>query len=259
MSVVTSRQHPMVKQCRAILRGDDTRLLLDGWHLLGDALAAGLPIGWVAVATNHAAPQRGLLDRAAAAGARIVEVSGEVLDAMSPVRSASGVVAVSDRPSVDPRALLAPAPALVLAALGVQDPGNVGALVRSADAAGATGVLLDEQAADPWSWKALRASMGSTFRLPVLREASATDRLRAWQHDGIRVIAADPHDGVEMYALALTGPLVLVLGGEGAGLPASVLAMSDARVRVPMRPRVESLNVAVAAALLVFEAARQRA
>jgi RNA methyltransferase, TrmH family len=259
MSVVTSRQHPMVKQCRAILRGADTRLLIDGWHLLGDALGAGLPIAWVAVATNHAATERGVLDRAAAAGARVVEVTGEVLDAMSPVRSASGVVAVGDRPGVDPRALLAPAPALVLAALGVQDPGNVGALVRSADAAGATGVLLDEQAADPWSWKALRASMGSTFRLPVRREASALDHLRAWQGNGLRVIAADSRDGVPMYDLALTGPLVLVLGGEGAGLPASVLAMSDARVRVPMRPRVESLNVAVAAALLVYEAARQRA
>jgi TrmH family RNA methyltransferase len=259
MPVVTSRQHPMVRQCRSILRGDDARLLLDGWHLLDDALAAGLPIAWVAVATNRAATERGLLDRAAAAGARVVEVTGEVLNAMSPVRSASGVVAVGERPVVDPRALLAPAPALLLAALGVQDPGNVGAVVRSADAAGATGVLLDEQAADPWGWKALRASMGSTFRLPVRRDPSALDRLRAWQRDGLRVIAADPRGGVPMYDLTLTGPLVLVLGGEGAGLPATVLAMSDTRVRVPMRPRVESLNVAVAAALLVFEAARQRA
>jgi len=259
MSVITSRHHPLVKQCRAILRGDDERLLLDGWHLVSEALAAGLPMAWVAVDAGRSTADRRVLDRAAAAGARVVQVTDAVLRAMSPVRSASGVVAVCERPDVDSRALLAPAPSLVLTALGVQDPGNVGALVRSADAAGATGVLLDAPAADPWSWKALRASMGSSFRLPVCREETAVDHLGAWQRDGVRVIAADAHDGVPMYDLALEGSLAIVLGGEGAGLPARVLEMADARVRVPMRPRVESLNVAVAAALLLYEAARQRA
>lgn len=258
MSVITSRQHPMVKQCRAILRGDDERLLLDGWHLVGDALASGLPIAWVAVDSGRSAADPPLVERAAAAGARIVQVTAPVLEAMSPVRSVSGVVAVCERPLVDPRAVLAPAPSLVLTALGVQDPGNVGALIRSADAGCATGVLLDGQTADPWGWKALRASMGSSFRLPVLRDEAAVERLRDWQLDGIRVVAADPRDGVPMNEAALTGPLTIVLGGEGGGLPASVLGMADLRVRIPMRPRVESLNVAVAAALLVYEAARQR-
>ena len=139
---------------------------------------------------------------------------------MSPVAHGFGQSSrsASVRSSIS-RAVLAPAPALVLAALGVQDPGNIGAIVRSADAAGATGVVLDEQAADPWGWKALRASMGSMFRLPVWREASAIERLRDWQRDGLRVVAADARDGVSMYDVGFTGPLVLVLGGEGAGLP----------------------------------------
>lgn len=259
MSVITSRQHPMVKQCRAILRGDDDRLLLDGWHLVSDALASGLPMTWLAVDPGRSTANPTLLDRAAASGTRVVEVTTPVLEAMSPVRSVSGVVAVCERPIVEARAVLAPAPALVLTALGVQDPGNVGALIRSADAGGATGVLLDGHAADPWGWKALRASMGSTFRLPVLRDEAAVARLHAWQRDGVRVVAADPRDGLSMYDAALSGPLAIVLGGEGSGLPASVLGSADLRVRIPMRSRVESLNVAVAAAILVYEAARQRA
>ena len=259
MAVITSRQHPFVRQCRSILRGDDDRLLLDGWHLVEDALAAGLRMTWMAVDTAHAHNAHSVTDRVAASGTRVVHVSTPVLQAMSPVRAPSGIVAVCERPVVDRRAVLAPAPALVLAALGVQDPGNMGAIVRSADAAGATGVVHDAHAADPWSWKALRASMGSMFRLPVCREPAAIDRLRDLQRDGIRVVAADAGNGESMYDLDFTGPLALVLGGEGSGLSSDVLTMADARVRVPMRPRVESLNVAVAAALLLYEAARQRA
>ena len=258
MSTITSRQHGWVAECRAIVRGDDARLLLDGWHLLAEALSSGLRIDWVAVDVSRVPDDPALLERARASGASIADVSAAVMDAMSPVRSASGVVTVCPRPATDPGALLDPAPALVLAAFRVQDPGNVGAIVRSADAAGATGVLLDRQTADPWAWKALRASMGSTFRLPVYRDDAALDRVRAWQRQGLRVIAADPREGVAMYDLPLTDPLVLVLGAEGAGVPHDVLAVADARVRIPMRARVESLNVSVAAALLAYEAARQR-
>jgi TrmH family RNA methyltransferase len=258
MPTISSRQHALVKQCRAIVRGDDPHLLLDGWHLVADALSAGLLLAWVAVDVTRAPADARLLERVRATGASIAEVTSAVMDAMSPVRAASGIVAVCPRPAIDPRALIVPAPALVLAALGVQDPGNVGTLVRSADAAAASGVLLDAQAADPWGWKALRASMGSAFRLPVWRTPTAIDQLRDWQRAGLRVVAADPREGACMYDVDLAAPTVIVLGGEGAGVPADALALADARIRVPMRARVESLNVGVAASLLVYEAARQR-
>jgi TrmH family RNA methyltransferase len=257
MTVVTSRQHALVKECRAIARGADPRLLLDGWHLLADALAAGVPLEGVAFDGGRAA-QPAAIERARAAGASIVEVTAAVIEAMSPVRTASGVVAVADRPAIDSRALVAPAPALVLGAFGVQDPGNVGALVRSVDAAGGTGVLFAASTADPWGWKALRAAMGSTFRLPVRRDEAAIEHLRAWQRDGIRVLAAVPRDGTLLYEIDLMWPVAFVLGAEGAGLPADVLDVADQHVRVPMRARVDSLNVGVAGAVLAYEAARQR-
>ena len=100
--------------------------------------------------------------------------------------------------------------------------------------------------------------MGSSFRLPVRREPAALDHLRAWQNDGLRVIAAVPRDGTTMYDLDLTGPVAFVVGAEGTGVPEPVLELADRHVRVPMRARVESLNVGVAGALLVYEAARQR-
>lgn len=258
MPLITSRQHAVVRQCRAIARGDANRLLLDGWHLLDEALGAGFALETVAARAEVSPGQRATLERARRAGAEVVRVSAAVMDALSPVQAPTGVVAIAARPAVAPRALAAPAPALVVAGFGVQDPGNAGAIIRAADAGGATGVLLDRASADPWGWKALRASMGSTLRLPVLRDESALDRLRAWQADGLRVVAADPDASARMYDERLDGPTVLVVGSEGAGVPPEVMRAADARVRIPMRARVESLNVAVAAALLLYEAARQR-
>jgi RNA methyltransferase, TrmH family len=258
MTLITSRHHAIVRQCRAIARGDAEQMLLDGWHLVADAYGVGLSVELVAARADVAAAHAPTLEAMAADGITVLQVADGVMDALSPVRTPSGVVAIAARPAIDPRALVAPDPALVVAAIGVQDPGNVGALIRSADAGGATGVLLDTASADPWSWKALRAAMGSAFRLPVLREGDGLDHLDSWQREGLCIVATDPRDGVDLHALDFTGPLVFVMGGEGGGLPDQVLDAADVRVRIPMRARVESLNVAVAAALLVYEAARQR-
>jgi RNA methyltransferase, TrmH family len=157
-----------------------------------------------------------------------------------------------------PNALVEPPPALIVMATDLQDPGNVGAVVRSAEAGGATGVMLTGASADPWGWKALRAAMGSTFRMPVV---SATDALTGCDRiasAGVRVIAATPRDGPAMYEVDLRGPVAIVIGGEGAGVTPDLLARADERLTIPMAAGVESLNAAVAAALLVYEAARQR-
>lgn len=258
MPLISSRQHASVKVSRAIARGDDPRVLLDGWHLLEVALATNAPLEWVAVTAEAATAQPRVLETIRHRGIDVLEVAPTVLTALSPVRHPSGVVAVGSRPVVSTPALVTPAPALVVAALGLQDPGNVGALIRSADAGGATGVLLDEASADPWQWKALRASMGSTLRLPVLRRTDAVATLRDWQSRGLRVIATVPRGGTSLEATDLRGPTVLLLGAEGSGLSSDALASADARLTIPMRAGVESLNAAVAAALLVYEARRQR-
>ena len=200
-----------------------------------------------------------MIDRVRRANARVVEVSGAVLNALSPVNSPTGVVATARKPLTVAADMLVPAPALVLAGFGIQDPGNTGAIIRSAAAAGATGVMVDDATADPWGWKALRASMGGVFHLPVIWSRNPLATLAEWRSTGVSIIAAVPRDGVAMYDTDLRRPTVVLMGGEGPGLTADVVAAADARVTIPMNGGVESLNVAVAAALILYEAKRQRA
>lgn len=257
MTAITSRHHPIVKEFReAAHRG--SVMVLDGWHLLTEAVNAGVAIETLALCGPVTVGEQAVIDRAVRAGAKLVGVSESVMDALSPVHSPTGVVATARRPFVDGATLLTPAPALILAGLGIQDPGNAGAVIRSAAAAGATGVMVDEATADPWGWKALRASMGSVFHLPVIRSRAPMDLLAEWQASGITVVAAVPRGGVSMYELDLTRPTAILMGGEGPGLADEVLAASDARVSIPMTGAIESLNVAVAAALILYEATRQR-
>jgi TrmH family RNA methyltransferase len=258
MNVITSRQHPIVKEFRELARGAGPLMLLDGWHLLTEADAANIVVEKIAVCGPPTAMEQGVVDRLRRAGAQVVDVSGSVLNALSPVNSPTGVVASARIPAVTSASMLSPSPALVLAAAGLQDPGNAGAVIRSAAAAGATGVVLDELSADPWGWKALRASMGSAFRLPVVRSRALAGLVAEWRGSGVRIVATAPRGGVSMYDVDFRTPTVLLLGGEGAGLPDDLQAASDTRVSIPMQGGIESLNAAVAAAVLLYEAGRQR-
>lgn len=247
-----------MKEFRDLARGGGPLMLLDGWHLLGEAASARVAVEKIAICGPPTATEQRVVDRLRQSGAQIVDVSGNVLNALSPVNAPTGVVASARKPSVDATTILEPAPALVLAAAGLQDPGNAGAIVRSAAAAGATGVVLDESSADPWGWKALRASMGSAFRIPVLRSRALATLVDEWRRAGIRIVAAAPRGGTSMYDTDLRAPTAILLGGEGAGLPDDLVAAADTRVSIPMHGAIESLNAAVAAAVLLYEAQRQR-
>jgi len=257
---ITSRRHPLVQACRdARGGGPDEPLLLDGWHLLLDAVAAGLAVDAVAVnADPPGEPESLALDALIDAGAHVVHVTDDVLQAMSPVRTPSGVVALARRPTLSLDDLFTPAPALVMVAVDVQDPGNVGALVRTAEAAGATGFVAAGASADPLGWKALRASMGSAFRLSLVRMTDTAALLADLRARQLQLVALAPRGGQAPSDVDLGRPTALVVGGEGAGLGAAILAEADQRVTLPMAAPVESLNVAVAGALAIYAAAAQR-
>jgi TrmH family RNA methyltransferase len=155
--------------------------------------------------------------------------------------------------------LLLPSPALVVLAVDMQDPGNVGAMIRSAEAGGATGVVVAGRSADPWSWKALRAAMGSTLRVPVMTIPEAPSAVESIRAAHATAVACVVRNAKCMHDVDLRQPVVLIIGGEGAGLPDRLVAAADDRVSIPMSGQVNSLNAAVASALLVYEARRQRA
>lgn len=260
MQRIISRQNAVVAQYREAARGAaDGTLLLDGAHIVSEALEAGLRFQHVVIASDALdRPEiTRILSRLARQASDVVEASRPVMDAVSPVRSSSPIVALAARPLPSHSPMDGAAP-LVVVICDVQDPGNVGAIIRVAEGAGASGVIVAGQSADPFGWKALRGSMGSALRLPIISAATVEDAVRALRQAGAQVIATVPRHGTSLFEAALTGPAGLLIGGEGLGLSEAAVADADARVTIPMEAPVESLNAAVAAAILLYEARRQR-
>ena len=264
MQTISSRKDPIVRVFRALADAPDpsgTRLLLDGVHLVREARAATLEFEAVTVASSRLSgdTEEGEVARALdAAGAPVFTSSEAAFAAMSPVRTPSGIVAIAWRTASDPTAISRTSNGFTIVAVDVQDPGNLGGLVRVAEAGGVTGVLVTGASANPFSWKALRGSMGSALRLPVATGLTPEAILDAARTTGIRTIAAVPRDGRPPEAIDWSGSIALFLGGEGPGLPADILTQCDELVTIPMAPPVESLNVAVAGAILIYAARRQR-
>lgn len=242
-------------------------MLLDGSHLLAEALRSDAHGGagrsaLLTVVVTHTALAKPeierLCDAAAADGVPVQIVPDALADAISPARTPTGVVALADVRLVDLDEVTAGSLPLVVVLAGVQDPGNVGTIVRTAEAAGASGVVLLEGTADPFGWKALRGSMGSALRVPVHRAADTTGVLAALRARGLQLVAADSTADGARALPDLLRPSALVVGAEGQGLPDAVSVEADAVVRIPLSAPVESLNVAVATALLLFEVRRRR-
>jgi TrmH family RNA methyltransferase len=243
----------LVKRFRSVAagRGEPGVVLLDGDHLLTDALARGVDIEGVLTDGRHPDLVRQLQAR----GTPVFLVAPDEMAAASPVRTSSGIVALAQWQCGSVADVLAASRPIVLGLVGVQDPGNVGGIIRSAEALGASGVLALEDTADPAGWKALRGAMGSTFRLPVGRGRTG-DVFSTARHLGIRVAAAVPTGGMIPSRESLTPPVIILFGGEGQGLTDEIVRACDQRLTIPMRSGANSLNVGVSAALILWEASK---
>jgi RNA methyltransferase, TrmH family len=264
MKQIASRQNPIVRAYRQLAREPDPtglRLLLDGAHLVREAHAAALPLESVVVAQLHLerTTEVGALAHSLhRAGVDVVTAGDQVFAAISPVRAPSGIVAIAHRHPTTPDAILTHARLFAVVVVDVQDPGNLGSLLRVAEAGGVTGVIVAGESANPFSWKAVRGSMGSVLRLPVARTLSIEAVIQEIRRTKVKAIAAVPREGVDPDGLDWSGRIALLLGGEGTGLSDRVIAESDEKVTIPMEPPVESLNVAASAAIIIYAARRAR-
>ena len=256
--IIRSRSNPIVRRLRALKeKAGGELMLLEGPKLIEEALASSIGVVEAAASPRLAGIHAGMVETLRRRGVAVRLVDEGVLASLSELDTSQGILALARRPAFDEARLYEGTP-LVLVAAGIQNPGNLGALLRTAEAAGATGAYLTDGAADPFSWKALRGSMGSAFRLPHRRRLTTADALARLDAHGVRVVAADPRGALPYDEADLRRPVAILLGPEGAGLAPAARSRAAASVAIPMARGVDSLNVSVAAGVLLFEAARQR-
>ena len=260
LSVRSARVQAVRRLTKRTLRARERRFVAEGPQAVREAVSS--PGGVLQVfATREAADRHGdILAGATRAGADVTVVSGEVMAALSQTVTPQGLVAVCPFLDVPLDQVLASRPRLLVVLADVRDPGNAGTVIRTADAAGADGVVLAGASVDPYNGKCVRASAGSIFHLPLTVAATVDVTLPALRESGLRVLAADGHGTVDLDEAAdagrLDGPTAWVFGNEAWGLPPTTRALADEVLRVPIHGRAESLNLATAAAVCLYASAR---
>jgi TrmH family RNA methyltransferase len=257
--VITSTRNRRVADAARLrkrgLREQDRRFLVEGGQGVAEALEAGA-VDTVLHTPGSSGRVPEVVGAARSAGLEVLEVAPSVIRHLTSAVTPQGVVAVAR--FVDVAVDDFPGTGLVPVLASVRDPGNAGAILRSADAAGAAGVVFTRDSVDVYNPKSVRASAGSLFHLPVARDVSVEETVGNLRERGARVLAAASDGEVPMDRADFTGSVALMLGNEAWGLPDEVRALADATVRVPIHGSAESLNLAAAATLLMFEASRQR-
>lgn len=262
--VITSTRNPLVRELRTLHRRKERdlsgRYLVEGIRTVETALQAGAPLEKIIYIPDLLEDPRGrrLLALAHGRGIPLIRVSERVLDVIADTKTPSGVVAVARVERPDFRRVVGSASTLVIADR-IQDPGNLGTIIRIADAAGIAGVLVTPGSVDPYNPKTVRASAGSLFHVPVvdLGEEEEGEAVALLQGRGVRVLVADAH-GERVYSeVDYSPPVAVVLGNEAAGVSSLWRSVALTTVRIPIFGKAESLNVASAAAILLYEFARR--
>ena len=256
-------RHHRVQRLRRLLGRRSTRtaegcFVVEGAKVLGEALAAGARVESVYVDPAAGPGDHEVVVRAAAAGSRVFDLAPGVLERVAGTVTPQAVMAVVGVVDAALDDLASSGSELVVVCADVRDPGNAGTVLRSAEASGAAMVVFCEGSVDLYNPKTVRASAGALFHVPVVAGGPPPDVLDALGRRGLRRLGTSSHDGVAYTETDLRGPTALVLGNEASGLPEGVDAHLDGLVTIPMAGRSESLNVGMAAAVLCFEAARQR-
>lgn len=257
---ITSLQNPLVKQIRKLHqakeRQQQAQFLLEGTHLVQEACAVGYPLTCICYTSGWHERYGALWEQLNQQAEEMRLVLPAVLKSMSTTVNPDGVIAIA--PRRDSAVIPTAAPSLGIVLERLQDPGNVGTIIRTAAGAGSDGLWVSRDSADIDHPKTLRASAGQWFRTPISVLDSLSPTLVGWQQKSVQIVATSPTAALDYWDLDLRLPTVFLLGNEGAGLSTELLNLATHQVKISLATGVESLNVAIAAALLLYEARRQR-
>ena len=257
-SLHNKRVAKAIRLKKRAMREKDRRFLGEGAQAVKEAIVSGSSVVEVFAAGTPEERIEPAVRAARDAGIPVHPVSSEVMGHLTSTVTPQGVVAVSEFVDVALSAIPEDS-GLVPILAEVRDPGNAGTILRSADAAGAAAVVFTRSSVDVYNQKAVRASAGSIFHVPVVRETDVGEAVQGLRGRGFAVLAAAPGGEASIHEVDLTRPTAVLFGNEARGLPEPTVALADRTVRVPIAGRAESLNLAAAATLVLFESARQRA
>jgi TrmH family RNA methyltransferase len=256
--------NPLIRRIRALEqrkgRDEQGACFVEGIQPVWQAVDGGAGIDTLVVAPDllTSAPARAMVEEQRAAGIRVAEVTSALYERIATRENPSGLAAIVRIARRDLAALSVTPTALFVALHEVGNPGNLGTILRTVDAVGGNGVVLVGDTTDPYHPSAVRASVGTVFRLPVVH-AAHLDELFAWcAENRIGAVTTSAHAAHDYWDVAYPSPTLLIFGNEGRGLPAALVQGSELSVRIPMHGSASSLNLAVAAGVLLYEALRQR-
>jgi TrmH family RNA methyltransferase len=256
--MITSIQNPLIKEIRKLHTSKGRReqglFLLEGKHLLSEAFAQNQPLATFCCTPEWCKKHPQLWAKAGLQAQRVEFVSDRVLEAIATTVNPDGAIATVPRIAIESL----PAVSLGLALETIQDPGNLGTIVRTAAAAGADGLWVSGDSVDLDHPKVLRSSAGAWFRLPMGVTTDLKAEVLRCQSQGMQILATLPEANLTYWEVDLRVPTLIILGNEGGGLSQELTNLANLQVQIPLSRGVESLNVAIAAALIFYEAQRQR-
>jgi TrmH family RNA methyltransferase len=260
---VTSKDNSEIKHLRALSdpkqRRKERAFLIEGVKMVEEALRDNAGVSMVVASPTLVQHHgKGVLKLAESRSIEVLWISDKLMDAVSETKTPQPVMAVVTIMEHGEEDLLARGSTLVVVAHQLQDPGNLGTIIRTAEAVGAAGIAVTPATVDPYSAKSVRASMGSILRLPVVRISDIAAFIAACTQRGFQVASTAVTGNRTLFDVDLRKPTVVILGQEGAGLPQNMQASVDLQIRIPMAESIDSLNVATSAAVILYEALRQR-
>jgi TrmH family RNA methyltransferase len=262
---ISSHRNPLIRRIRSLAHRDSREaegvILVEGLRAMISAIEGNFPIETIVYAPERLRSPlaQKTLNQVEEQGTKLITTSTEILDALSERDASQGIIAIMPRPQATMANIPSRGTPLLVVLYEPQDPGNVGTIARTSDSAGASAlVIFGSQGVDVFDPRAIRASMGSLFSIPVIEAGTSSNILSSIQKLGITLVATSDKGESNIWDIPLRHPTAIIMGNERAGLPAEILSICDYTARIPLIGKADSLNVASAAAIFIFETVRQR-